>query len=230
MVLDAARVGDDSWGDPGPRWADSLLDEVDRAFEKTGANTPGWPDPHPERDPLEEEYSRVTDVSKYRILGSRVDAWVTVVTDRGIAGFLDVPAEPWIDGRRPPDRHQRVLRFEPVATGALRLLVATTLVDGRPFGVDVGVSSRDGRPVLLAMVPDCGCDACDSGSADLLRELDGWVLTVARGGVVHARRGEHTATRSWGGWCTANRGDASWLDESAPAIDGLQRWMGAPWV
>lgn len=167
---------------------------------------------------------------KYRILGSRVDAWVTVICERGIAGSREVSAELWLGGHRPPDQHERVRRLEPVAVDGLQLLLATTLVDGQPFGLDVGICSDDERPVLLAMVPDCGCDACDSGSADLLADLDGWVYTVARGGVVHARRGEHTATRTRDGLASANRGDASRLDEPSPAPADAQRWLGAPWT
>jgi hypothetical protein len=223
-------VDDDSEGTRRPAWFDKPLTAVDRAFEVSGANTPGWPDLHPDRNPPEEEYSRVTDADKYRILDSRVDAWVQVMADAGIAETLDVPAEPWIAECRPPDQQLRVRRIEPAAPDGLRLLLATTLVDGRPFGLDIG-TCRDGeRPVWLTSVPDCGCDACDSGSADLLSELDGWVLTVARGGVVHAGHGEHFATRTVHGWSTANGGDASRLDESTPVPDGVERWVGAPWL
>ena len=182
VVLNAAWADDDSEGTRRPAWFDLLLTGVDRAFEVTGAKTPGWPDPHPNRDPREEEYSRVTDMGKYRILVSRVDAWVQVMTDTGIATALDGAAEPWIAECRPPDQRSRVRRIEPAAPDGLRLLLATTLVDGRPFGLDLGIC-RDGQvPVLLIPVPDGGCDACDSGSADLLSELDGWVLMGARGG------------------------------------------------
>jgi hypothetical protein len=221
---------DDSDAIRGPAWFDRLLAKVDRAFEVTGATTPGWSDPHPNRAPHEEEYSRVTDVGKYRILESRVDAWVEVMTDAGIAIAIDVPAEPWIGECRPPDQHSRVRRLEPTTSDGLRLLFATTLVDGGPFGLDLGIS-RDGEmPVLLTSVPACGCDACDSGSADLLSELDGWVLTVARGGVVHARRGKDSASRAVHGWSTANSADASWLDDSTPLPSDVERWAGGPWV
>lgn len=229
-VLNAAWADDDSEGTWRPAWFGTMLAEVDRAFEVTGADTPGWPDPHPDRNPLEEEYSRVSDAGKYRILDSRVDAWAHVLAESGGAAAVDVPAERWIAECRPPVQHLRVRRIEPVSPNGLRLLLATTLVDGRPFGLDIGIGRADERPVLLTPVPDCGCDACDSGSADLLSELDGWVLTVARGGVVHARRGEHFATRTVHGWSTANSGDPSWLDEATPVPDGVERWVGTSWV
>lgn len=230
MVLLNPVTVDDSDGTSVPAWFDVLLASVDRAFEVIGATTPGWADPHPDRSTHEEEYSRVTDVGKYRILDSRVEAWAEVMTDAGIATALDVQAEPWIGECRPPDQHSRVRRLVPTASEGLHLLFATTLVDGRPFGLDLGIC-RDGEmPVLLTRVPGCGCDACDSGSADLLSELDGCVLTVARGGVVHARRGQDLASRTVDGWSTANGGDASWLDDSTSVPSSIQRWAGGPWV
>jgi len=210
-------------------WGDDLRAEVDRVFVRTGADTPGWPDPHPDRSPLDEEYSRVTDVGKYRILDARVDAWVEVLAERGVATATDVPAEPWVGGLRPASDHLRVRRLTPSAPGGLSFLIATTLVGGEPFGLDVGMTDGDQDPVLLAMVPDCGCDACDSGSADLLVELDEWILTVARGGVVHARRGSDTATRTWAGWALGNDADVSWLDDAAPADSRVVRWRGTAW-
>lgn len=209
---------------------DAVLAAVEQAFEVTGASTPGWPDPHPDRNPRQEEYSRVSDVGRYRILQTRVDAWVRALADAGLARAVDVRREPWIAECRSPDQHLRVRRIEPARAGGIDLLAATTLVDGERFGLDLGVCRHGERPVFLAMVPDCGCDACDSGSADLLEELDDWVLTVAGGGVVHARRGDRCATRRFRGWSASNDGDRSWLDESAPVPDGVERWVGAPWT
>ncbi len=214
----------------GVAWADGLLAEVDRAFIRTGANTPGWPDPHPHRSPLDEEYSRLTDVAKYRILDARVAAWVEVLTERDIAVADSGSAELWIGGLRPPTDYLHVCRLAPSAPGGLRLLLATAVVDGEPFPLDIGIASPGLGPVLLEMVPDCGCDACDSGSTDLLRSLDECVLTVVRGGVIHAARGTDTATRTWDGWSMGNGADLSWLDEATPADTRIQRWVGSPWV
>lgn len=214
---------------PTPPWLSELLHDVDRAFEVTGADTPGWPDPHPDRDPLEEEYSRVTDPGKYRILGARVDAWTRALAEAGLAEIEDAPADEWIGGRRPASGLVRVRRLRPLRPGGLSVLLATTLVDGAPFGLDVGLAREGERPVLLAMVPDCGCDACDSGSADLLRSLDDWVLTVARGGVLHARLGKQHATRTLDGWESGGGRVEAWLEESFPVPDGVERWVGEPW-
>ena len=219
-----------------PAWADRLQAGVDAAFAVTGADTPGWPDPNPDRNPPEEAYSRVLDPGKYRILGARVRAWVTVLSDRGIATAREVAApEPWVGAVRPPDAWALVRRIDPSRPGALSLLLATTLVDAEPFGLDIGIADAAGPPVLLETLPDCGCDACDSGSADLLRCLDERVLSVARGGVLHARGRDRTATLQLDGWSSSGtprlEGDErEWLDPSAAAPDDVRRWAGTAWL
>lgn len=213
-----------------PDWVGEMLTAVDRAFEVTGADTPGWPDPHSGgREPRDEEYSRVSDVSKYRILDTRVDAWVEVLAESGLAETRAVPAESWIAACRPATDHVRVRRIAPARAGGLALLFATTRVDGAPFGLDVGIVGDGTDPVLVEWVPSCGCDACDHGSAELLDHLDGWVLTVAQGGVVHARRGDGFVTRTLHGWM-AQAGHEAWLDESARVPTGVRRWVGNSWL
>ncbi|MFN8191807.1 MAG: DUF6226 family protein [Nocardioidaceae bacterium] len=148
-------------------WGDDLRAEVDRVFVRTGADTPGGPTTI--TSPLDEEYSRVTDVGKYHASSTHASTpgsrcWQnaasppppTCLPSRGSAG-ADRPGPP---PRTPPDAiGARVLSFlsRPPWSAAL-------------LGLDVGMTDGDQDPVLLAMVPDCGCDACDSGSADLLVE------------------------------------------------------------
>ena len=211
-------------------WFDQLLAEVDRAFAVTGARTPGWDDPHPDRRPAEEEYSRCLNPGKYRILQARVDAWVQVLGLRTLATTTETAPEPWVGGLRLPDGIIKVRLIEPEHPGGLTLALASTLVDGEPFGFDVGIA-RSGMPTAFVdAVPDCGCDACDSGSADLLRTLDGWVLTVTRGGVVHARAESAHITKTIDGWKASGSGfREAWLDESSPVPDSVTRWIGEPW-
>jgi uncharacterized protein (UPF0548 family) len=45
-------------------------------------------------------------------------------------------------------------------------------------GLVVGVGDP---PLVLASLPDCGCDACDSGSGDLLEQLDQVILSIVDG-------------------------------------------------
>lgn len=216
---------------PRPPWFDDLLAHVRRAFEVTGAGTPGWPNPHAGRDVAEEEYSRVTDPGKYLVLHARVEAWVRALARLDMATTVDIPPSPWQDAVRGPDGWRRVRQVTPARPGALGLLVAETLVDGAPFGIDLGLGSAAHAPVHLDSVPSCGCDACDSGSDDLLETLDGWFLSVARGGVVHARSGASRVSRTADGWQGTGDGQPfdTWLDEAAEA-PGVLRLVGAPWM
>jgi hypothetical protein len=214
-----------------PDWVDSLLRQVEAAFVMTGATTPGWEDPHPDRHALEDEYSRCLDPGKFRILDARVDAWVKVLADRQLAQVTTGPADAWLDGVRDPATWWRVRQLEPTAEGGLMLVLASTLVDREPFGLDVGVGGAGLPTVLMDSVPDCGCDACDSGSADLLQTLDGWLLSVVRGGVVHARSESAHVSRTLDGWRANGRAQPEvWLDASSPTPAGVTRWAGSGWI
>src|SRR5690606_13735191 len=67
----------------------------------------------------------------------------------------------------------------PRRPGALPLVLAQSRIGGvEGAGVTIGV----GDPAIaVCAIPDCGCDACDSGSQDVLDELDTWVGGVVRG-------------------------------------------------
>lgn len=213
-----------------PAWFDTLLAEVDEAFELASADTPGWPDPHPDRNPADDEYSRCLNPGKYRILDARVEAWAQVLA-RGLATIEEIPAGPWVGAPRGPDDHHRGRRVVPASPGGLTLILASTVVGGEPFGIDIGVTQLGLPTAFVDTVPDCGCDACDSGSADLLATLDGWVLTVARGGVVHARSERARVTQTVDGWQGSGEDDRmfAWLD--APFVpDEVVRWVGTPWL
>ncbi|WP_420879610.1 DUF6226 family protein [Rhodococcus sp. (in: high G+C Gram-positive bacteria)] len=59
---------------------------------------------------------------------------------------------------------------------------ASHRVRSRRAAASTFVAVAAGDPaVCLAEIPDCGCDACDRGSAELLREMDWWVLAVVDG-------------------------------------------------
>src|SRR4051812_28723044 len=142
---------------PHPAWLDDLLTGVGQAFEVTGAETPGWSDPHPDRNPSEAEYSRCLDPAKYRILQTRIDGWVRVLVSRGIAASDTVSPTAWTGAVRRPDGWRRVRRLAPARPGSLGVLLGETVVDGEPFGVDVGMfDPSDASQVLLDTIPDCG--------------------------------------------------------------------------
>ena len=174
----------------------SLLDEVEAVFVDIGADTPGWEDPHREpdgtlREVLDEEYSRCLDPEKHLILWTRAEAWTRVLTARGWAEetIHEDPAEVrWLPA--PSATLCRTTVLHPARIGAHVLVLARTAPDDaasraeRPGaeallpGLVIGL----GDPAMpVETLPQCGCDACDSGSADLLETLDVEILSIVDG-------------------------------------------------
>ena len=176
-----------------------LIARVDAAFAVTGRGLAGWPDPHPDRSLVrDEEYSRSSNPAKWRIVGARADAWLMALHETGLAVVYPGAQVQW---RVPPKTVvSRTDRIVPRVAGALPLVVARSQLGAVD---DAGVTLGVGDPAVCAVwIPDCGCDACDSGSQDVLDELDEHVFGVVsgafrrlwsgdRGGLRHqpARRG-----------------------------------------
>ncbi len=166
----------------------SLLPAVDDVFARLRGDLHDWPDPHPGgASPAEHEYSRVTDPGRYRLLGVRADAWVEVLTSAGL-GSVDTPAPAAVQWQG--DQHLTPSR---VAVVRGRPGTQPVMVAWSPSGssqdafVQVGV----GEPVeVLERQPDCGCDACDTGSSDLLETLDNAFVLALSGGVYVVREGD----------------------------------------
>ena len=62
-----------------------LLAAVDDTFRQTSAGLSPWPDPHPDRSPPVDAYSRLTNPARWRILGARTNAWLSTLADAGLA-------------------------------------------------------------------------------------------------------------------------------------------------
>ena len=203
-------------------WADPLADDS----------------PFGRREPREEEYSRVSHPERYAIVGERADAWVAELLGRGLADVVDVPppselppgrqyegGDGWL--LRPGVRITRLRVLRPRRHGALPLALGTTTWPDDPGqSLVVGV----GTPfVERALVPDCGCDACDSGSADLLRQLDDSLLPVLDGSLrLRLEGGRLDGASAEGAWSgTVYRGDAR---ERGRALGGVaHEYAGVPW-
>src|SRR5215207_4819510 len=69
-----------------------LLAAVDDTFRQTSAGLSPWPDPHPDRSPPVDAYSRLTDPARWRILGARTDAWLSALAGAGLA-VIDAEAD-----------------------------------------------------------------------------------------------------------------------------------------
>jgi hypothetical protein len=154
-----------------------LCAAVDAAFEVTGLGLVAWPDPHSGRSPLDEEYSRVTDPSKWRIVGARADAWAVALSDAGLAVMERGAAVRW--RTLPATAVSRTDRLVPYAAGALPLVIARSRIGDTD---DVGVTLGVGDPAMcVTWIPHCGCDACDDGAQYELDQVDTSILAIVLG-------------------------------------------------
>lgn len=167
-----------------------LLGAVDGAFAITGRDLTAWPDPHPDRAPLDDEYSRLGDPAKWRIIGARAEAWLDALVDAGLAVVDRNVSIQW--RVEPATVIGRADRLVPVAAGALSLVVARSrLGDVDDAGVTLGV----GDPaVCVTWLPSCGCDACDDGSQPELDRLDDHIVAVVGGAFRHLSAGGRNVT------------------------------------
>ena len=181
---------------------DELVAAVDAAFVEAGRGLSGWRDPHPDRRPLKEEYSRVTNPQRWKILAARAEAWFEALA---AAGLAEIEAEAELAWREPPRfPAARTIRAVALAPGAIPLVVAMTGFEGVEWpGVAIGA----GDPAdVLEVVPDCACDACDYGSQDALDVLDERVICVVTGTYRKLWRGRREITvyskdrMSWSGF------------------------------
>ena len=150
---------------------------------------PSWINPHPNMaSPREEEYSRVSDSERYRVVHSRARLWAAVLEDA-----LGAHPHALTSGSVAPDGYSgsfdRGVRLTPGQPGALPLLLLerdapTHSGDATLPVLDVGVGDPG---VVFSSLPDCGCDACDSGSSDLLEAVDSTIGHVVGGPFVVLR-------------------------------------------
>lgn len=163
------------------RGLDELAARVAARYDRLGL--PSWPNPHPDLAPArEEEYSRLTRPERYAIGHARARVWADLLRDVAGADVETLPPAPFDAGGR-ADRFDRGVRLTSPRAGTLPLLLLER--DAPPLAVlHISVVQPD---VALAMLPDCGCDACDYGSADLLDAVDQMIRAVVGGPFVVLR-------------------------------------------
>jgi hypothetical protein len=204
-----------------------LIAAVDDAFAMTGRGLTQWPDPHPDRSPLPEEYSRLLDPAKWRILGARAQAWLLALAEVRVAAIEANPKVEWRVEAGPIIT--RVDGVHPVATGALELVVARSQIgDVADAGVVIGV----GDPAICAgLFPDCGCDACDSGSQDELDRLDQCILGVVSGAFRRLSDGVREITvRGPDGWTASGGFSRGEVDKVLANRIGWHELSGPSWL
>jgi hypothetical protein len=191
-----------------------LREQVSEAYD--GLGLPAWPDPHSASTEL--AYSRVTEPQRYAIVHARARTWVELLAAQPGVQVERLAAAPLDDGTS--GRFDRGTRIFPPRPDALPLVLleADVPVDGGSLAVlHVGV----GQPGFsLETVPDCGCDACDHGSSDLLDAIDGTIGTVIDGPLVVWRGTTWTAWWHPEGAASQGRGgpDLRLLMESSRRI------------
>jgi hypothetical protein len=140
-----------------------LQARVAASFDRLGM--PSWPNPHPGMtQPRKEEYSRVTKPERYRIVHARARVWAKMLGDLpGVEVGRLAPAPRDDEGQL--GRYDRGVRLASPLPDTLPLLLLER--DGRGRGLTPSPAVLHisvVRPqVALAMLPDCGCDACDLG-------------------------------------------------------------------
>lgn len=205
---------------------------------------PSWPNPHEDMDqPRDEEYTRVTEPDRYGIVHARARAWASALGDvPGIEATTLEPAPLDDEGRLGRfDRGVRLTSSRP-DTLPLLLLERDAPVTGSDAVLAVLHVSVVRPEIAVAMLPDCGCDACDFGSADLLHTIDQTVATVVGGPFVVLRGTGWTA--QWHPHGGSSSGIGPGLDhacvmelclrlvsgQTARPPDGIEAFVGRPWL
>ncbi|MFI1965443.1 DUF6226 family protein [Streptomyces pathocidini] len=197
-----------------------LRQAVEEEFAATGAATPPWRDPHPDgAAPLDEEYSRCLNPGKYRILSTRTAAWARALNRLGLAAVEEVENHLAAWRETPVEPLDTTTKLRPARADAVPLVLGTRRLDGVPGTI---VTLGAGEPAVeLTTLPDCGCDACDSGSEALLEELDEYVLAVVTGDLVHVTRGPGTLVATGSGWSASDWPETEPIETAlAKARDG----------
>lgn len=219
------QLRDQPWTDDSSLLSEhvcDLLDDVEAAFTLTSAGTPTWPGRPMDQSPAEDQYSRCLDPGKFRILQSRIDAWATVLVERG---WAQLSTDRSSEQRGDFERSQTTIVLRPTveaqAGGAVPL--AFLVYDSTDPEATLNVEVCAGEPqYMLFELPGCGCDACDSGSAWLLEELDQWTLSVVDGSLTVDPAGVWQVQTSFGGH---GSGGGSSSDSSSTAA-----FTAAPWA
>lgn len=169
---------------------DELVELVERMFERVSVDVASWPDPHPDRRRDDGEYSRVTNAARYRILGARADAWADAAIGAGLA-----IVQGRVEWAHAPQTHfHRPYLVVPRAVGALPVVIARHRLGDCD---DAGLTFGAGNPAFaIDFLPDCGCDACDSGSQDLLEGVDRSLHAIITGRYRRLSKGNQVSPSS----------------------------------
>ena len=191
---------------------------------------PWLPPREPMESPREEEYSRVTDPARYRIVHQRATAWAEAAVALLGATYEVVPVPEGDDAptswRVPLASSWRLASTRP---GTIPLYLHAT-ASPQPAGMLTGLLVAIGRPGFdLELIPDCGCDACDWGSDGLLEHVD-WVIAGVLTGELRAAKGGDSR-HEWSSLELPDRSGSGTTMTSDPGREPwTERWEGAAWL
>lgn len=207
---------------------DAVRYAVEASYRSMPQSTASWPNPHADTDevPLE-EYSRLTDPERYRVVGARVEAWVRALTALELADTAPAQPPSWSGST---DAHAVWLR--PRADGAQPLLVLRRpLQDVPDCIVTLGVCNP---AIELDTQPDCACDACDYGSVNLLAAVDDMFIAVVAADFVYASDDNWSLHTTVNGWSARGNVHYRDIDALVAAVRagrsvGTHTVLGVPW-
>ena len=208
--------------------------EVESAFRRIARGLRRWDDPHPPPDRVvaDEEYSRLRDPERWRIVGARADAWAEALVAVGAARFERAASVVWLEA--PGTVTARVDLLVPTVPGGIVVAFGRSRIgDVADAGLTLGVADAVGEPfVAVHVVPDCGCDACDSGSRDVVDEVDTWMGGIVDGSFRHLVSRFGTVTVRSAGLRGASAPGVMRFDPDEVLRDpsGWREWSGPPWL
>lgn len=184
-----------------------IVAHVDHFYSQLEASAIQWDDPRPNmEEPPDEAYSRVSNPQRYQVVSARADAWCHVLVSAGLSQEDLVPIPNWASHIQT----EAAVTLIPYAPGAAALTVVSGPVD--PSGIVV-IALGVGEPAeRIEQIPDCGCDACDDGSADLLQAIDAAFMQVIAGDFVYARGKRWSLQAGKDTWQASSegRGEQDW--------------------
>ncbi|XVX22055.1 DUF6226 family protein [Actinomycetota bacterium] len=159
-------------------------------------------------------------------------AWAQALAGRGLARVETLPAgaaDAWLvrPDWAPPSSTGSVIM--PMREATVPITLLHTAVGDVP---DTGRLVLFGHPgALLAVLPDCGCDACDDGSQSLIDQVDAVMVSALSGATTVVAKGNDTATATLEGtaWGGRLHEDDCWRARAGKVRRGAVAVFGEAW-
>ena len=199
---------------------------MEEIYRRDAAHLPSWPDPHADRSPTDDEYSRVLDPAKWRVVTARADAWASTLIEAGVATLHRDVRVDWVRPHGAPIH--RVDRLESGRSGSLPLLLGHRGFEGLDDNALV-IGTAD-PAIELELVPHCGCDACDHGSQEVLDVVDGAIASVVTGAHRRLTDDDRWIDVRLDGWSASGEFGDHEIDDVLQSPVGWHEVSGSSWI